>query len=57
MYERSWQLSNGRYGRAKRTLARLCFDRSVKLASCAHLLESRDTFVLSSALHNQHRLN
>lgn len=26
-YERAWELSRGRYARAKRTLARMCFDR------------------------------
>ena len=27
LYERAWTLSGRRYARAKRTLARLCFDR------------------------------
>ena len=36
-YERAWVLSNCRFARAKRSLARLCFDKGDYSGCCAHM--------------------
>ena len=40
LYERAWTLSRGRYGRAKRTLAKICYDRGDFRQCCGHLDEA-----------------
>jgi len=37
LYEQAWALSKGRYARAKRTLAKRCFDRGEYQACVGHL--------------------
>ena len=36
-YERAWELSKGRYPRAKRTLGKICFDRGEYAACVTHM--------------------
>ena len=40
LYERAWVVSHKRYGRAKRTLARLCFDQQRYAECVAHMTEA-----------------
>lgn len=39
-YEKAWQLSKGRYPRAKRTLAKICYDRGQFAECCTYLDEA-----------------
>lgn len=40
LYEKAWTLSRRRYGRAKRTLAKICYDREDHRACIGHLEEA-----------------
>jgi tetratricopeptide (TPR) repeat protein len=39
-YDRAWELSNGRFPRAKRTLGKICYDRGDFEGCCKHLTEA-----------------
>jgi tetratricopeptide (TPR) repeat protein len=40
LYEKAWELSRHRYGRAKRTLAKICYNRGDNRACVSHLVEA-----------------
>lgn len=40
LYERAWELSKGRFPRAKRTLGKICYDRQEFDKACHHLTQA-----------------